>query len=180
LEASTYFDPLETRNVRMRKQFWIPPLVLTFVGTMAAALGPGDDDDAALKRTRDEVKKLDALYKNAVVAVTDIYKTGAPAIKVGKRIFAAMEKDGWHSVRLVDATDNPLGDENEAKTDFEKRAKEKIRGGATYSEEVVTVGGKRHLLAATIVPAVHERCASCHNVKQGDLLGFLRYDLEVK
>ena len=36
------------------------------------------------------------------------------------------------------------------------------------------------LCAATVVPAVHERCATCHGVKQGDLLGFIRYDLPVK
>ena len=42
---------------------------------------------------------LDALYKNAVVSITNKYD-GPPAIKVAKDVFAAMEKGGWHKAKL--------------------------------------------------------------------------------
>ena len=52
--------------------------------------------------------------------------------------------------------------------------------GRTYLEEVIGEGKARHLRVATVVPAVVEKCAKCHGVKQGDLLGFLSYDLPIK
>jgi hypothetical protein len=136
--------------------------------------------DAALERTRAQVQMLDALYKNAVVSVTKVYPKGAPAIRVAKDVFGAMQKGGFHDAKLVDSTGNPLGEDNEPKTDFEKRADKAIQSGKPYYEEVVGEGANRHLLAATIVPAVLPRCAACHGVKEGDLLGFIRYDLPVK
>ena len=51
--------------------------------------------------------------------------------------------------------------------------------GKTYHEEVVGKGTSRHLRVATVVPAVTRKCATCHGVKEGDLLGFLSYDLPV-
>jgi hypothetical protein len=123
--------------------------------------------DPALDRARAEVQKLDALYKNAVVAVTDLYD-GPPAIKVAKRVFAAMEAAGHHSARLVDVTGSPMKDENLPKS-----------SGKPYYDEVISDGKSRRLYAATVVPAVHKKCASCHGVKEGDLLGFIRYDVPV-
>jgi hypothetical protein len=145
-----------------------------------AADSPAPAADAALERTRDQVKMLDALYKNAVVSVTKVYPKGAPAIRVAKDVFGAMAKGGFHDAKLVDSTGNPLGDDNEPKTEFEKRANQAIRDGKPYYEEVVGQGADRRLLAATIVPAVLPRCAACHGVAEGDLLGFIRYDLPVK
>jgi hypothetical protein len=55
-----------------------------------------------------------------------------------------------------------------------------MRRGETYLDEVVGEGPDRRLLAATVVPAVHARCASCHAVEEGDLLGFIRYDVPVR
>jgi hypothetical protein len=136
--------------------------------------------DEALERARREVKMLDALYKTAVVSITDRYQRGQPAIMVAKDVFKAMDDAGFHSARLVDATGSPLGETNEPATDFEKKAAESMQAGETYFEEVVGEGGDRRLLAATVVPAVHERCAACHGVKKGDLLGFIRYDVPVR
>jgi len=149
----------------------------------AVAATPRADEpkeDAALKRARREIKMLDDLYKTAVVSVTEIYSKGPPAIMVAMKVFKAMEKGEWHSARLVDATGNPLGEANVPKTPFEKRAAEAIKSGKPYFEEVVGEGANRRLMAATIVPAVLPRCAECHGVKQGDLLGFIRYDLKVE
>ena len=135
--------------------------------------------DPGLDRARRQVKMLDDLYKTAVVAITERYKTGPPAIMVAKDVFGAMEGNGWHSARLVDASGSPIGENSEPKTDFEKKAAEAMRAGQPYYEEVAGEGDHRRLLAATVVPAVLPRCASCHGTEQGDLLGFIRYELPI-
>ena len=161
---------------------------LAVVGLGALALRGNADEprrvnaDAgadAVERTRDQVKMLDDLYKNAVVSITAIYD-GPPAIKVAKQVFGAMEKKGWHKARLVDVTGAPLNEANEPKTEFEKRAAEAIKAGKPYYDEVAGEGAERRLLAATIVPAVMKKCATCHGAKEGDLLGFISYDVPVK
>jgi hypothetical protein len=140
--------------------------------------------DPALERAREQVKMLDDLYKNAVVSITTTYVKGQadrPAIMVAKDVFGAMKKQGWHSARLVDATGEPLNDENAPKTDFERAAFRVIRAGKPYYEQVVGEGKDRRLLAATVVPVVMKKCTECHaDRKVGETLGFLRYDVPVK
>src|SRR4051812_31501733 len=138
------------------------------------------ESDPAVEQARQEVKMLDELYKTAVVSITEKYQKGQPAIMVAKDIFKAMEKGRYHSARLVDATGSPLGEGNVPKTDFEKRAAEAMKSGKTYIEEVAGQGRDRRLLAATVVPAVHRRCAECHGVKEGELLGFIRYEVPIR
>jgi hypothetical protein len=159
------------------------------IATSAALLGPvmsgpllradAPDADPALKRTREQVKMLDELYKNAVVSITNKYD-GPPAIKVAKDVFAAMEKSGWHKAKLVDASGSPQNEANLPQTGFEKRAAAAIRAGEPYFEEVEGNGSGRKLYAATVVPAVTKKCATCHGVSQGDLLGFIRYEIPIK
>jgi hypothetical protein len=159
------------------------------IATSACLLGPvmsglrlradGPDADPALKRTREQVKMLDELYKNAVVSITNKYD-GPPAIKVAKDVFAAMEKSGWHKAKLVDASGSPQNEANMPQTSFEKRAAAAIRAGQPYFEEIEGIGSGRKLYAATVVPAVSKKCASCHGVSEGDLLGFIRYEIPVK
>ena len=103
-----------------------------------------------------------------------------PAIMVAQDIFGAMKKQGWHSAKLVDATGEPLGPDNAPQTDFEKEAARAMNAGKPYFERVVGEGEDRRLLAATLVPAVMQKCADCHGKKVGDVLGFIRYDLKVK
>jgi hypothetical protein len=154
---------------------------------LAIALAPGrtiraeeqKGPDVELARTRSQVKMLDTLYKNAVVSITKTYD-GPPAAKVAKQVFSAMEKDGWHSARLVDASGSPQNEANNPSSPFEKKAAEAMRSGKTYYEEVSGTGANRRLYAATVVPAVMKKCATCHGVKEGELLGFIRYDLPVK
>jgi hypothetical protein len=146
-------------------------------GPLLRADGP--EADPALKRTRAQVKMLDELYKNAVVSITNKYD-GPPAIKVAKDIFAAMEKSGWHKARLVDDSGSPQNEANLPHTDFEKRAAVAIRAGKPYFEEIEGSGPGRKLYAATVVPAVTKKCAACHGVNEGDLLGFIRYEIPVK
>jgi len=53
-----------------------------------------------------------------------------------KTLFEAVEKKGWHQVRLLDASGKPLNDENVPKRRFETRGIQKLRDGAGYYEEV--------------------------------------------
>lgn len=177
----------------MVKRPWIPASCLAAAIASAVLLvltnGPAPilrgqeptiKEDPALERARAQVKMLDDLYKTAVVSITERYQRGQPAIMVAKDVFGAMSKAQHHSARLVDASDSPLGVDNSPTTDFEKRAAEAMKRGDSYIDEVVGDGKNRRLLAATIVPAVHKRCAECHGVEEGDLLGFIRYDLPIR
>jgi hypothetical protein len=140
--------------------------------------------DPAVERARAQVKMLDDLYKNAVVSITKTYvdvQDDRPAIMVAKEIFGAMQKQGWHSARLVDATGDPMNEDNSPQTDFEKEASRLIRSGKPYYDQVVGQGEERRLLAATVVPVVMKKCATCHaGKKMGEVLGFLRYDVPIK
>jgi Protein of unknown function (DUF3365) len=140
--------------------------------------------DPALERTREQVKMLDDLYKNAVVSITKRYvadQEGKPAIMVAQDIFSAMRKQGWHSAKLVDATGEPLSEENLPKTAFEKEAVKVINSGKPYFDRVVGEGKDRRLLAATVVPVVMKKCTECHtNKKVGEVLGIIRYDVPIK
>ena len=142
-----------------------------------------EPDKAALERTRETVKMLDDLYKNAVVSITNNYIEGqasTPAASVAKDVFAAMHKKGWHHARLIDATGKPKNKENVAKTDFEKKAVVEMKSGKSYYEEVAQVNGKDVLRVATIVPVVMKQCAVCHGKKEGQLLGAIVYEIAIK
>ena len=149
----------------------------------------GDKPDTApskeaVERTRETVKMIDDLYKGAVVHITATYveaQEGIPAATVAKKIFAHMEKQGWHTARLIDATGKPLGASNVAKTDFEKKAIQALKAGKPYYDEVGTKDGKPVLRAATVVPVVMKQCLTCHKEqKMGDLLGAIAYEVPIK
>jgi hypothetical protein len=162
----------------------VPERIRVAVARAESDPRPSGDADPALERAREKVKMLDDLYKNAVVSITRRYveaKTEQPAIMVAQDVFGAMEKQGWHSAKLVDATGEPLNEENAPQTDFEKDAMKAINSGKPYFDRVVGQGKDRRLLAATVVPVVMKRCADCHaQRKLGEVLGFIRYDLPIK
>jgi Protein of unknown function (DUF3365) len=141
-------------------------------------------DRAALERTRETVRMLDDLYKGAVVHITDTYvraREKTPAARVAKKIFKHMEEKGWHRARLVDATGKPENPANAPMTEFEKRAVEKLKKGATWFEEVGRKGDRTVLRAATPVPVVMKACINCHpGKKEGDLLGAIVYEIPVR
>lgn len=140
-------------------------------------------DAAALERTRESVKMLDDLYKNAVVIVTKTYvekQADTPAAAVAKGVFEAMHKKGWHSARLVDATGKPKRTANAAKTDFEKRGVAQMNAGKAYFEEIGEKDGQPVLRVATVVPAVMPQCVICHGGKEGRVLGAIIYELPIK
>jgi hypothetical protein len=140
---------------------------------------PPPPEDEAVARTRAAAKMLDDLFKVTVVDITNRYE-GPPAAKTAKAVFAAAKEKGYFEARLLDVTGNPMNESNVPKDEFEKRAADAIRAGKTYVEEIIGEGANRRFRAATVVPAVVKRCADCHGVKEGELLGFLSYDLPVK
>lgn len=144
---------------------------------------PNAPDAQALERTREQVRMLDTLYKNAVVSITKNYvsqQADVPAAAVAKDVFEAMKNGKYHNARLIDVTGRPKNKENVAKTEFEKAAVEAIRSGREYFEEVAVVDGKPVLRAATVVPAVMEQCIVCHGKREKNLLGTIIYELPIK
>jgi hypothetical protein len=140
-------------------------------------------DAAALERTRESIKMLDDLYKNAVVIITKTYaenQADTPAATVAIELLEAMHKKGWHSARLVDATGKPKRKANAPKTDFEKRGVEQMNAGKAYFEEIAEKDGKPVLRVATVVPALMQQCITCHGGKQGRVLGAIVYELPIK
>ena len=126
---------------------------------------------------------LDDLYKTAVVVVTKTYvnqQLDTPAAVVAHEVFDAMKKKGYHIARLVDASGKPKRKANVAESDFEKKAVKEIQGGKAYFEEIGETDGKPVLRAGKIVPAVLKSCATCHGVKEGELLGAIVYELPIK
>ena len=84
-------------------------------------------------------------------------------------------------MRLIDATGSPVNKVNVAKSDFEKRAIQKLRKGESYVSEVGQKNDRPVLRAATRVPVVMKQCISCHpGYKEGDLLGALVYEVPIK
>src|SRR5579872_4707433 len=81
----------------------------------------GEKADPALERTRKQVRMLDDLYKTAIVLITDKYVHNdhdLPAGTAFQALFAAMKKKGWHEVRLLDATGDPINEKNAPADDF--------------------------------------------------------------
>ena len=122
--------------------------------------------DKAVERTRRQVKMLDDIYKGGIVLITKHYVEGDEDLPAGtafKKLFEAAKRNGWHEVRLVDATGEPYNDENVAISEFEKRAIKQLKNGSAFVDETVVDKNKRFLLAATPIPVVMEKCTMCHS-----------------
>jgi hypothetical protein len=148
-----------------------------------SAKEPARPDAVAVDRARDEVKKLDDLYKTAVVGITKTYvdkQSDVPAAAVAKVVFEAMHEKGYHDARLIDATGKPKNKKNVAESEFEKKAVAAMKDGKSYIEEVGEKDGKPVFRAGTIVPAVLSQCAVCHGGKEGRLLGVIVYEVPIK
>ncbi len=142
--------------------------------------------DAAVERARREVRMLDDIYKTSIVLITTHYvhsDDDLPAGSAFKALFAAVQKKGWHEVRLLDATGAPYNDENTPKKGFEKKAIKQLLSGKAVYDEVVTEGDKRYLLAATAIPVVMDKCVMCHDnykaVPKGKAIGALGYKVPI-
>jgi hypothetical protein len=143
--------------------------------------------DAPVERTRATVRMLDDIYKTAVVLITEKYvndEDDFPAGSAAIALFDAIQKKGWHEVRLLDASGEPLEEKNSPRDDFEKTAVKKLKGGEKWYDEVVHQDGRRLLRAATPVPVVLKKCTMCHdNYNQfgaDEPIGALSYTIEIK
>jgi hypothetical protein len=166
------------RGVGLLLVLMVPAALALMVGLPTWAAGSAPEPDPAMARARAQAKMLDDLFKVAVVDITNRYD-GPPAIKVAKAIFATAKDKKYFNAKLLDATGTPQNEANVPQDDFEKRAAKAMTEGKTYLEEVVGQGSARRLRVATVVPAVVQKCAKCHGVKKGDLLGFLSYDFPI-
>jgi Protein of unknown function (DUF3365) len=158
-------------------------LTIVGIGSLAAEKASGSKD-AAVERTRQEVKMLDDLYKNVIVLVNEHYvnqPSDFPAATLTKGVFAAMKKNGWHEVRILGLTD-VLGDPDDAPSDaFEQTAATKLLAGGASYDEVLEKDGKRYLRVATGIPVVSEKCIMCHANFKGNkgTIGALSYTVPV-
>ena len=98
--------------------------------------------------------------------------------------FDAINKKGWHNVRLIDASGKPYDEKNVAADDFEREAVKQLKAGESYYEQVEMRDGKRYLRAATPVPVVMKKCIMCHEnyneAKPGEPIGALSYTLRIQ
>jgi hypothetical protein len=161
-------------------------LGLAFAGHRAAE-GQAKVNDAALERTRKQVRMLDDIYKNAVVLITDKYVHKEDDYSAGSAavtLFAVMKEKGWHEGRLLDATGEPYNEKNLPRDDFEKGAIRALKSGKGYYEQVVQIDGKPYLKAATPIPVVSKKCTICHphyaQVKEGEAIGAIGYTIAIE
>jgi Protein of unknown function (DUF3365) len=140
--------------------------------------------DPELERTRQEVKMLDDLFKNAIVLIDETYvkkPDSVAAATASKALFAALKKAGWYDVRLLGLTD-VIGDQDDVPHDaFEQTAAKKLVAGDKWYEEVSEKDGKRYLRVATGIPVVSENCLMCHANFKGNKgnIGALSYTVPV-
>ena len=141
----------------------------------------------AVERTRKTVRMLDDVYKTTVVLITDKYvndEDDFPAGSAAIALFDAIEKKGWHGVRLIDVTGEPYENKNVAKDEFEKQGVRQMKEGKDYYEEIVEKDGKPHLRAMTPVPVVLQKCILCHShhadVPKGAAVGAISYTLPIE
>lgn len=144
-------------------------------------------EDRPLALAKREARMLDDIYKTAIVLITKHYVNDENDLAAGeafKALFQAVEKNGWHKVRLIDATDNPYNDDNAPADKFEKDAVKALLGGKAIYDEVVKKKGKRYLRRATAVPVVMDKCIICHDhyedVKKGTPVGALSYTIPIQ
>lgn len=147
----------------------------------------GKPSEAALERTRKNVRMLDDIYKTAVVLITDKYVNKPedfPAGAAAVALFSAVKEKGWHEVHLLDATGKPYDAKNTPKDEFDKAAVAALVAGKKVNEKVVTVNGKPHLRTATAVPVVSKKCVMCHDhykdVPAGQAVGIISYTMPVE
>jgi hypothetical protein len=155
------------------------------LGAEQAAAGEDQgEDQGELNRARREIQLLDDIYKTAIVLITKHYvedDSDLPAGEAFKVLFEGVKEKGWHEVRLLDATGEPLNGENSPQDSFKKSAVKALLAGKPYYEEQTQRDGKQYLRAATPIPIVLEKCKLCHaNYGDQKVIGALGYTLPLQ
>jgi hypothetical protein len=121
------------------------------------------------------------------VLITDKYvhdEDDFPAGSAAIAWFDAINKKGWHEVRLLDATGEPYDDKNVARDAFDRQAIKQLKAGKSFVDKVEAKEGKRFLRAATPVPVVMKTCVMCHphyaDAKKGEPIGLLSYTIPIE
>jgi len=171
------------------KRIWLLMALIVGVSTMWAQADElqAKPDPEAVERARDQVKMLDDIYKTTVVLITTHYVNDEDDLAAGsaaKALFAAIEKKGWHKVRLLDVSGEPYNDENVAKDAFDKDAVGKLKSGKGFVERIEVKDGKPVFRAMTAVPVVMEKCIMCHenyrSVPKGAAVGAISYTIPIR
>jgi hypothetical protein len=142
----------------------------SFVAVVAQGPVKAPTAEPSVDRAKKQAKMLDTLYKTAIVLITENYVTGKESLAAGdafQSLFKSMKDNGFHEVRLLDATGNAYDSDNEPKTAFEKKAIKVLLDGKAIYEEIVTENDKRFLLSATPIPVVSQKCTMCHSHYEG-------------
>lgn len=152
-----------------------------------AAKKADQPSEAALERSRKQVRMLDNIYKQAIVLITDKYVHDEDDFAAGSAAvlwFENISKSGSHKVRLIDASGEPYDDKNVAEDDFEREGIKRLKAGANIYDQVQQIEGKLHLRALTPVPVVMKKCIMCHDhyrdVKEGAPIGAISYTLLIE
>lgn len=186
------FDLLLTfgGNLPMTSRPWMAGALVALVVAVTASFwlrAAQPAADPAVERARQQIRMLDDLYKTAVVLITEHYvedEGSFPAGSAAIALFDAMKQKGWHEVRLVDATGQPINDDNSPRDAFERAAVEQLTGGESNYEQLTERDGSRYLRVATPVPVVLEKCTMCHEhyreAAPGAAIGVLSYTLKVE
>ena len=173
---------MKRRNVALAATTLTLATIFFTGGFIGIGAEPAADADAT--RARREVRMLDDLYKNAIVLITKHYVNDDNDLAAGeafKALFASMKEKGWHEVRLVDASGEPIEPGNSPKDDFEKEAIRRMLASEPYYDQVVSEEGKRYLRAATPIPVVMDKCIMCHeNYRGKKIIGSLAYRLPLQ
>jgi hypothetical protein len=142
----------------------------SFVAVVAQGPVKVPSAEPSVERAKKQAKMLDTLYKTAIVLITENYVTGKESLAAGdafQALFKSMKDNGFHEVRLLDATGNAYDSDNEPKTAFEKKAIKALLEGKAIYEEIVTENEKKFLLSATPIPVVMQKCTLCHSHYEG-------------
>ena len=159
-------------------------LMMALPVAFGADKGATEEENRELERARREVRLLDDIYKTAIVLITKHYVEDESDLAAGeafKVLFAGVKEKGWHEVRLLDATGEPINEENAPQDAFEKSAVKALLAGKPYYEEQAEKDGRRFLRAATPIPIVLEKCTMCHSkYKDQKVIGALGYTLPLE
>ncbi len=188
LEVHVSFFPSLRLEIDMKKFLAITLSVATLAlsATAANQATADEPEKAAVDRTRETVQRLDNIFKQTIVLITDKYVHDDSDFAAGSAavlLFKNISESGDETIRLLDATGDPYDPENVAQDEFERQGIKQLKAGAKKHEEVVTKDGEHYLRMMTPVPVVMKKCVMCHdhyaNVKPGEPIGAISYTVPI-